>query len=491
VSRKSLNAVAPAFARAAQYRDAYRDTPAGTAGPRTSPWLRDDRHWLPIGALVVALVWTLTVLMIVPDGFDYGDLTSAGAPTSGGFVSRVLWLSLLGGGLLVIAWRASLAWRLLTSLNPFLIAFLVLVAASAAWSIEPAITVRRLIRVITIVVVAMAFVLVVWHAQRFQNVLRPIVTMVLVGSVIFGLGWPQFAIHQATTGVLVGAWHGLANHKNSFGDIAAVGLIFWVHGWLSKSVHTLAALFGAGLAITCLLLSHSSTSLVATLFTLLLMTTLLRCPPALRPFVPYLITGLLATLLAYSLAVLDLVPGLNVLLSPISMITGKDSSFTGRTEIWDILWQQIALHPYLGSGYGAYWTGPVMGSPSYEFVQRLNFYPGSAHNGYLEILNDLGTVGLIILVGYLVGFVVQTLRLLRIDRTQATLYLALFLQQSISNLSESRWLNAFSVDFVFMTLATTALARGLLEQRLRNELGQPWQGRPTPLSARFVNSDAA
>jgi hypothetical protein len=45
--------------------------------------------------------------------------------------------------------------------------------------------------------------------------------------------------------------------------------------------------------------------------------------------------------------------------------------------------------------------------------------------------------------------------------------LTLFMQQTIANLSESHWFSVLSVQFVLMTLATTALARLLLEQQIQ------------------------
>ena len=74
----------------------------------------------------------------------------------------------------------------------------------------------------------------------------------------------------------------------------------------------------------------------------------------------------------------------------------------------------------------------------------------------------------------------QCLQLLEIDRHQSALYLALFFQQAITNLSETHWFSVLSVDFVIMTLATTALARGLLERQLRSIFGEPHPsiGRP-------------
>ena len=107
------------------------------------------------------------------------------------------------------------------------------------------------------------------------------------------------------------------------------------------------------------------------------------------------------------------------------------------------------------------------------------FYPGSAHNGYLEVVNDLGVVGLACLIGYLITYVRQALGLLTIDRTQATLYLCLFVQQGLTNLSESHWLSVMSVNFVIMTLATTCIARALLDSRLRSYFGVAHRGSGT------------
>ena len=59
------------------------------------------------------------------------------------------------------------------------------------------------------------------------------------------------------------------------------------------------------------------------------------------------------------------------------------------------------------------------------------FYPNESHNGYLEIVNDLGFVGLIVLFAYLIQYVRQAVRLIPFDRNQAGLYLAVFFQQAV------------------------------------------------------------
>jgi hypothetical protein len=73
------------------------------------------------------------------------------------------------------------------------------------------------------------------------------------------------------------------------------------------------------------------------------------------------------------------------------------------------------------------------------------------------------------LLGYLAMWVRQSLELMKFDRSQGVLFLALFFQQAITNLSESTWLainSAFAIGI--MTLATFALARSRLELQLRS-----------------------
>jgi O-antigen ligase len=433
-------------------------------------WVPDHRYSL----IVSGLVSTLVVLMIVPEGFNYQMVVAGQIPTSGNLVSRLLWLGLLAGASIIVAWRAALTWMLLRTLNPWLLLFTVLAVASTVWSIDPMLTVRRDIRLLTMLMVTLSFTLVAWHPRRLQSLLRSLLTWMLAGSVLFALAAPHLAIHQETAPELVGAWRGLSNHKNTFGALSCIATLLWLHAALARESRWPRALAGWVLAATCLLLSRSATSMIAvTLGTLVLL--LLMCAPRdLRPFTGLSVAGIALFLMLYALALLQLIPGLRVLLAPVTALTDVDTSFTGRRYIWNIISEHVSQSPIVGTGYGAYWAGPTPDSPSYEFVMRMgSFYPGSAHNGYLEVINDLGWLGLICLLCYLLTYLVQALRVYGANHRQGALYLVLLIQQAIANLSESHWLNVLSVSFVFMTLATAGLGRLLLETRLRARFGTP------------------
>lgn len=457
-----MSAVAGAFSRAAARRPPPEPALARAAPAAEAP--RAARDPL-IATLGTALAGVLTLLMIVPDGFDYVSLATAGAPESGGTLTRLLWMALLGMSSAVLLLQRAHAVALLRSFNPFLPAFAVLAAASVLWSIEPALTARRLVRLATILAVAAAFVLSAWQDRRLQDFLRPLVTALLAASLIFGLVRPDLAIHPDSDGLIAGAWRGITSHKNGLGEMACLGSLLWAHAWLTGEAHAARALGGLAVGIACLALSRSSTALVTLLVCALFLLVLLRAPRGLQRLMPMLVAVALGLLFTYTLVLLRILPGLHTLLGPIGALTGKDLTFTGRTDIWELMFDQIDLHPWLGGGFGAFWAGTRAGTPSFDFMIQLGFDPASAHNGYLDILNELGAAGLMLLFGYLLVFVIQALRLMARDRGAAALLLVLFLQQALTNLAESRWLSPLSVDFVIMTLATATLAQAVASRR--------------------------
>jgi O-antigen ligase len=413
--------------------------------------------------LTAIIAWAMIVMMIVPGDLDY----SFSADTSDGNpVTRTLWLLILAVSLVIIFLRGPLALRLVRRINIYYLLFLALAFTSVIWSIDPEMTVRRLVRLLIMCSAFLAVAVGGWNPRRFQQLIRPLVTLLLAGSIVFGLARPDLAIHHETNAELLNAWHGLAPTKNALGALASFGVILSLHAWLSRETGRLGALFGAAVGGACLILSRSQTSIMATVLTAAALLLLMRTPGSMRRSVPYLATGLIILILVYSMAMLRVIPGLEVLLSPIPMITGKDLTFSGRAEIWAVVVDHIKLRPVLGSGYAAYWTMgiPTPDMESYSVIAPLHgFYPGSCHNGYLQVLNDLGAVGLVILLGYLMVYFRQSIRLYAIDRTQGALFLALLLQQATINLSEPLWLNALLFEFVFMSLATTCMARALLE----------------------------
>jgi O-antigen ligase len=443
----------------------------------TTAWIRDDRFsWVLSG-----IVWAMLVLMTVPKDFVslVADPPPPTAAAAGASFNSLLWVVLFAIALVLVLWRVRLGWLLLRHLNVAFLIFCLLVLASVLWSAEPAVTVERFRRLIIIVVGCIAAMSVGWHRRRFQDLIRPAITFLLAGSLIYGLLFPTMAIHQSDQPELHNAWHGVTFQKNIFGSLATYGAMLWFHALLAKETSRGRGLLGLALSLICLFLSRSSTSLLSTVFSMFFLTLTLRSPANLRRYTPYFV-GLFVFLVAlYACAALGLVPALQGLLDPITAATGKNAAnASGRAPIWALIKAEIGRHPYFGIGYGAYWVGPIPGAASYVFVTAIYFYAGSAHNGYLEVTNDLGYAGLACLIGYVWIYVRQSLTLWNIDRYQAALFLALLFQQGLENLSEAEWLQVTAVNFVVMTLATCALARALLDQKLQSLFAQSAEAAP-------------
>ncbi|HEY0341232.1 MAG TPA: O-antigen ligase family protein, partial [Steroidobacteraceae bacterium] len=225
------------------------------------------------------------------------------------------------------------------------------------------------------------------------------------------------------------------------------------------------AIPGAVIAALCLAFSRSNTSMFAACLAVTSMFLVMQVPVIRQRYTAPVIISVTALILLYELVVQHVVPGMDILLRPVTYLTGKDSTFSARTIIWDVIKDHISLNPYLGTGYGAYWGGPVPTSPSYIFLSVMYWYPTESHNGYLEVVNDMGMVGLACVLLFIWFYIRQALQLMRIDRAQAALFLGVLFQDMILNMSESDWVSR-SDTFMILVLGSVCMARALGDLRL-------------------------
>jgi O-antigen ligase len=79
---------------------------------------------------------------------------------------------------------------------------------------------------------------------------------------------------------------------------------------------------------------------------------------------------------------------------------GRDTTFSGRTEIWHIL-PRFVRNPWLGAGYETFLSGPRL----VQLKAIIDKTFQEAHNGYLEVWLNLGWIGvslfaLVVITGY-------------------------------------------------------------------------------------------
>ena len=139
------------------------------------------------------------------------------------------------------------------------------------------------------------------------------------------------------------------------------------------------------------------------------------------------------------------------------LLTG-DSSFTGRTTIWNFADTEIARSPLVGWGYQSFWlVGPdapsIVDAPGW-----VKFMP-NAHNGYYDTMLELGYIGLALLVVFLFATLHAIGRVARHDYKRAWLLLSVAIFIIIYNFLETLWLRAFDVLWVVFAIVAVEAAR--------------------------------
>lgn len=450
----------------------------------TMGWIAAALFWLVFALNLPDPMATLFSEPPAPKG-PFDALVEIGAPIvartteAGNDLDRAFKIAMILGGLLFIARRRRLATAVAKFVNPGLALFLVSAIASTLWSIAPSSTILRCITFYSIVLACVSCAIIGWHPRRFQQLALPPLLFIVFASLLLGTILPTHVIEAAEGVSLRDSWHGIVYTKNEFGMESSLCAILCAHRLLARRGFRVLEWLGLIAALACVFLSRSSTSLLATSLALFSMLLLMRSRLVMQRFSVHVVVAITALLVVYELAIQEVIPGIATLTGPIANLVGKDTTFSARTIIWRVIKDHISFSPLLGSGYGAYWTGPVPESPSYIFMSLMWFYPTESHNGYLELLNDLGILGLICVTCFLLWHIRQSLQLMKVDRSQATLFLAVLFQQMVINMSESEWFSRSSTSAILM-LSSFALSRAMLEVRRKRERSSPQLPRSLP-----------
>ncbi len=293
------------------------------------------------------------------------------------------------------------------------------------WSVDREATLRALLQMSALTLAGMAI------ATSFSW--RTIWTGMACGGLALGvISVLTLPFGGIMTEIHPGALRGIWLEKNVFGEVMSVGVFACaVCARASRSRWYIA---GAVFLLTLLVLSKSSTSLLACMTGLAVLGGVEWLGGGRRRFFFGLWTGVLALMgLGFIIAIIG---------TDATGIVGKDSTFTGRTLIWPSVMRFIEATPWLGHGYQAFWSE---GSTYMARVwMEAGFEAQNAHNSFLEMLLGLGLPGLCLLILSLVRMV----------------------WQGASGVFEARGVRRFAVAF-----AMIALLIGLTESAISGDRG--------------------
>ena len=140
---------------------------------------------------------------------------------------------------------------------------------------------------------------------------------------------------------------------------------------------------------------------------------------------------------------------------------GRDSTLTGRTEIWSRV-IHLVPNPVVGTGFESFWLGRRLEIMD-DYQQSLN----EAHNGFLEIWASLGWVGTIILLTMIAVAYREIISQFRRNPDAARLRMAYFLTVIVTSFTEAAFRTVSVFWFAFLLVIMTK-PRGRVKQPRKN-----------------------
>jgi len=324
----------------------------------------------------------------------------------------------------------------------FLTIFLFWCLITIIWSNYALVSLKRYIQYLTTVTVTLSVLLHVKDTKQIINVFK-----IIIGGYLMIALLTIFTIPGALD--RFGIWRGVASHKNTLGQISLVSVIFFTaifkkeYSLKSKTIVAILII----MAIVLLFGSQSSTSIFTFLILFVLTATLLIDkffePIGIRKTVSLFI---MFVVMVMFISIMLVVPEI---IEDAVGSTGKDLTFTGRVDLWADIWKEAQNHLLIGTGFQGYW---VVTSTKVELLFEIySWLPTQAHNGYLDIINEVGIIGIILFSFILINYFINLTRV-----KQKQIWKWFIIAALIINITESAFIRpkvVVGVMFIFSYIA--------------------------------------
>jgi exopolysaccharide production protein ExoQ len=268
-------------------------------------------------------------------------------------------------------------------------------------------------------------------------------SVLLIWEIVFSIFFSTFAFDFS------GAFSGIHKGKNQFGVVAFFGCAISLQQYVSRkylicSSNKIIALITLLVWIALLLLSRSKTCIFLTFILILFF--VVR-----RTSLPLIL--LTKTFMNTAIVVLSLTTFMSVYLydDAVKIYENifKFVELTGRGEIWTLSLYSFSEKPLLGYGFATFWgTGdiPYHFDIEHSYLRFLN----QSHNGYLDILLQLGTVGFIFFGTFLFSFINKGFE------KEHVFYIGVFFFALIHNITESSFIRDQHLTWVTLLVVIFA-----------------------------------
>ena len=395
-------------------------------------------HWIP--AIIFTYVFLLSPLMV--QAMATSDPVSSDlAGVQSNPVNQLFWIGMLALTLIAVRRDFGAAFRLLRDpVVVLVVAYLAFAAMSLLWSYAPAISFRRLVlQAIVVLSVILPSALATERDRMLERILAVIVIAVVLNFVMVLATPPGPLGHE-----------GIYDHKNTLGSMMMFSICLCLYGAATRrGVLRFVFLACVLMAFVALVESRSKTSLgLAVIIPAL---TFLAVAIA-RP-VRMNVAALILFAAVFGIAAWFYLSALTgYTFADLSMLLFGDTTFTGRTIIWEFMVDVISRSPLYGQGYAAFWgvgAKSIVETEGPTLVTRLQ----QAHNGFLDVLVETGLIGFAILLALIVAALLSAAKSL--ERQPALCWLAITLVLIVvsHNMLESSLFRGYSLAWLLFLFA--------------------------------------
>lgn len=346
--------------------------------------------------------------------------------------------------------------------------------ASLTWSVAPEVSVRRLI-LTTVTLILACFGATSLGSRRAILVTTAVLLAAVVLNIAFVVIFPEQGIHLYGKLGAMHQWRGFMTDKNIAGSLTAITIIFVLFGPSIGPIST--RLIGVALPAILLIQSYSRTSIAACIIAVAVGSLFSLANTKQGALRRNAYDGLNKVVKFGGIAALILLLIFSVHTAPFLTLLDNSAIFSRRGEIWQPMLLYFNEHAWGGAGYGAYWS---LINDKTDFSGSWLRKVTQGHNGYLDMLVQIGAPGLA-LVAFATVAAPLTLASrvsgpLTRDRYGLTpLLVAIMTFYMISNLMESSLFDRDKLPFIVTTIVAALVYRrsgSVFGQRQTGKEGQ-------------------
>ena len=411
---------------------------------RTSPALWIPSAWLLIAGSRTPSAWFAPQAPLAAD-----DMYLQGNPFERNIFAALIFLAVL-----VLIPRRHKIGRVLRQNAPILM-FIGYCALSLLWSPYPDVGFKRWTKLVGDLCMVLIVVTDMNPSAAFDRLITRAGFIIVPVSILLIRYYPELGrSYEGWSGSMF--WTGITTNKNSLGLICMIiGLpTLWhtVRAFRARKgkSRSRALLVNGSMLFMVVYLLHAANSATSTSCFALgggIILAIQLVPWARKPAMVHAL-ALGAVALAACAAFFNLAGLVEQL--------GRKADLTGRADLWNIVLSQ-PVNRWVGAGYESFWVGERLTT-----IQRLSGqFANQSHDGYIEILVNLGWVGILFLSILIVAGYWKIARAMRLDPKTNCLKLAFFVAALTYNFTEAsfKMMSPVWICFVWAIVSASIASR--------------------------------